>query len=422
LRKKKEPQVPIIPSTFDYESIAENAHAFLSSTDNEGIIVYANDFLCSRLGYSKQEVLGSHAYQYISQFNIYGGFQWNRIQELLAHPKDRNIRTLELRCKNGELIWIEWRDTIMTDSVTGVSHAISVGIEVTSTHLAKWELKNLSICKNPSVIFNIALKSNIPFTEVCRYAHILNIEISTPLVCCLLNSPRTLPDKNQIDIASWALQVTKIMNEALSEGNKVVWKSADGIALLVFLRNATDPETQVKNIINNIFAALKKEKSFVKTPLGISDIFFEPENISIPYGQALESAQFGPFIRPDNDFWHWKDLGLLNILRNVPSSHGDLFIKQKLGPVLSKKMPLKTEFLSSLSEILISKSISDLACRLHVHPKTIAYRKDRLEKLLGTDFDDPLTRSDLLLALQLYQIMSEENRNKADNSTAANIL
>ena len=80
------------------------------------------------------------------------------------------------------------------------------------------------------------------------------------------------------------------------------------------------------------------------------------------------------------------------------------FIKQQLGPLLRLEPYQSDDLLRTLSEILSYNSRSTIANRLHVHPKTISYRRARLEKLLRVDFDNPLTRTDLLVALRLYQI------------------
>ena len=95
---------------------------------------------------------------------------------------------------------------------------------------------------------------------------------------------------------------------------------------------------------------------------------------------------------------------MTKLLLDINSFHAKEFINDYLGPLLHLPSPKKTEMLQTLCELLTTNSVSIIARRLNVHRQTIAYRRECLEKLLNTDFEDPLARTDLLVALRLYQI------------------
>jgi DNA-binding PucR family transcriptional regulator len=60
--------------------------------------------------------------------------------------------------------------------------------------------------------------------------------------------------------------------------------------------------------------------------------------------------------------------------------------------------------LMTLQEFLSGDTMSVMAARLHVHPKTLAFRKRKIEKLLQIDLDDPEQRLILLLPSSLKQL------------------
>ncbi len=55
----------------------------------------------------------------------------------------------------------------------------------------------------------------------------------------------------------------------------------------------------------------------------------------------------------------------------------------------------------TLKEIVAGRSILEMAEKLHVHPKTIYYRKKTLEDILGVHLDSRQTLMNLSVALTI---------------------
>ena len=64
--------------------------------------------------------------------------------------------------------------------------------------------------------------------------------------------------------------------------------------------------------------------------------------------------------------------------------------------------------LETLAAILKEPNLRGAAEALFIHTKTLMYRKQQIEELLGESLDDPAIRLNLMLALQLYGVQQKE--------------
>jgi len=214
----------------------------------------------------------------------------------------------------------------------------------------------------------------------------------------------------------WKQWAIPAMNSIVPESSTAVWDCQEGIAILASFSVESAIDSQVTVLIESILQELQKHNFAEQMTLGISDIWFNPPNISEPFRQARESASFGSLISPNEFAQYWNKLGMVRLLLEINSPLAEQFIKQQLGPLVQLEPFQSIVLLQTLSEILSSDSQSTIAKRLHVHHKTIYYRRTRLEELLQTDLNNPLKRSDLLVALRLYQIKTERNETLLNNS------
>ena len=63
--------------------------------------------------------------------------------------------------------------------------------------------------------------------------------------------------------------------------------------------------------------------------------------------------------------------------------------------------------LETLAAILRENSLRVAAESLYVHTKTLMFRKQKIEEILGESLDDPAIRLNMLLALQLYGVQND---------------
>jgi len=408
--------LPII--NFNNEMLAQNNNVYISSLDGSGIVQYVSENFCTALGYSQEELLGTHLFSYLLETNSDGIYQWNRIEEVKHNLLNPPVRDVEIRCKNGDSLWLESRTRILNIPSTNTIFTLSVGIDISARRKMEAALNNIQSHLSMSVFFNNAIESNHSFTEIANYAAELNIRLTAPIVFLLLQ-PRVVFSfqKNDPPLhAEWKQWALPAMNSIVPENSTVVWDCQEGIAILASFSVESAIDSQVTVLIESMLQELQKYNFAEQMTLGISDIWLNPPNLSEPFRQARESASFGSLISPDGFAHYWNKLGFVRLLLELNSPIAEQFIKQQLGPLLQLEPFQSIVLLQTLSEILSSDSQSTIAKRLHVHHKTIYYRRSRLEELLQTDLNNPLKRADLLVALRLYQIKTERNEALPNNS------
>jgi len=83
----------------------------------------------------------------------------------------------------------------------------------------------------------------------------------------------------------------------------------------------------------------------------------------------------------------------------------DAFIDSMVGPVLAYDERRGTELVATLEAWFAAGARpAETAKRLHVHPNTVAQRLDRIGRLLGEDWRDPVHALDVQLALRLWRL------------------
>ena len=404
-RKKGMPALPELRPNF--EAFSEYLSAYFSCVDETGIIYYVNLAFAKALGYKQQELVGRHAYEIIREYNSDGIFQWNRIEEVLANPVSPPMRELELCCKNGTSLWVEMRERLWTLPEKPLRYSLAISIDVTSRRNNLDDTKQLQAFHFVSAFMNNAVKRNFEFAEVSRYLESTGIEIKTPFVALFLKPNLPLPCspiKTGLTI-DWNRWVIPVVNFVAADHHKVLWEAPQGLALLLGLAPDVSVDDQINAVIADIIKQLKTLKDLAEMVVGVSDVWKDPScTIATPVYEARESLHWGSIMNPGKNCYRWKNLGIGQLLLKLTPTQAKCYFEDRLGPLLALPDINRAELLPTLGEILSARSVSESAQRMHVHPKTIAYRRTRLEKLLNVDFDDPAIRTELFVALRLFQI------------------
>jgi DNA-binding PucR family transcriptional regulator len=81
------------------------------------------------------------------------------------------------------------------------------------------------------------------------------------------------------------------------------------------------------------------------------------------------------------------------------------YVADCLGPLLGISPPEKRRaLLATLRELLAGGMFDVIGERLNVHPQTVRYRKRVIEKLLHIQLDSQDSRTNLSIALKLYEV------------------
>lgn len=133
------------------------------------------------------------------------------------------------------------------------------------------------------------------------------------------------------------------------------------------------------------------------------------KDLTTGFYQAAEALEFGQRINPKQKVHHYLEIGMLRILaRNGDRAQLDLFVRHTLGKLLEYDREKNSHLVETLVAIMKGKSLQRVAEELFVHPKTLLFRKHRIEEILGESLDNPMLRMNLELALQLNELRGKK--------------
>ena len=100
---------------------------------------------------------------------------------------------------------------------------------------------------------------------------------------------------------------------------------------------------------------------------------------------------------------HFKDLGIFQLLTPIWDSNLEGFSRQMLGPLLTMKEPKRQEYFDTLEALLGTDTQKAAAEKMFVHEKTIQFRKQRIESVLGCSLDNAAQRMALSMAMRCWK-------------------
>ena len=133
------------------------------------------------------------------------------------------------------------------------------------------------------------------------------------------------------------------------------------------------------------------------------------KDISAGFYQAAEALEFGQRLHPEQTVHHYLEIGMLRMLaRNGDRSQIDLFVRHTLGKLFDYDREKNAHLAETLVAILKGGSLHSVAAAMYVHPKTLLFRKHRIEEILGEPLDNPRLRMNLELAFQLNELRGKK--------------
>jgi purine catabolism regulator len=136
-----------------------------------------------------------------------------------------------------------------------------------------------------------------------------------------------------------------------------------------------------------------------------------PETLRKALTEASEAAAYGARVARGSGVYHFEDLGLRQLLGRL-SDGPELsqFVEAEVGPLLGHDAGRRTPLLQTLRVYLESGGRKAEAARaLHLERRSLYYRLDKIEKLLGRRLDDPAARLRLEVALQGLDVLRQRS-------------
>jgi PAS domain S-box-containing protein len=155
-----------------YEHLIQNANSIILEFDKDGKIIFINEYARNFFGYKEDEVLGKDVMILVPALESDGKSLETLKNDILENPENFVENINENVLKNGERVWISWRNTAIRDSRGNVAGNFAVGQDVTARKRAADELRilncTLKALSDSSKAMMSAADESEYLKEVCR--------------------------------------------------------------------------------------------------------------------------------------------------------------------------------------------------------------------------------------------------------------
>lgn len=136
----------LIESESKYRELVENASSIILRIDTQGKITFFNEFAQSFFGYSEAEILGKNLIgTIVPPKDTFGNDLGAMIKDFLEHPEQYTCMENENIRRNGERVWIAWRNKLVRDYKDKVTGILAIGTDITDRHCAEVALQQAKI-------------------------------------------------------------------------------------------------------------------------------------------------------------------------------------------------------------------------------------------------------------------------------------
>jgi len=132
ITEKRELVEAIRESEEKYRELIENANSIIIKMNEKGIISYFNEYAQSFFGYSREEVIGKDVRILLPvREDMSGRNLMEMVDNLLENPDKFEANTNENVKKNGEHVWVSWRNKAIRNSTGDIIGNLTFGQDVT---------------------------------------------------------------------------------------------------------------------------------------------------------------------------------------------------------------------------------------------------------------------------------------------------
>ena len=234
----------------------------------------------------------------------------------------------------------------------------------------------------------------IDFTKIFSFIFVLIADSNNQLVW-----------KNPIDMVP---VMPKLIGKLATETGLVPWQTVNGVGVLDFnipVSDACKSEELAKAAyLKTVVESCSPE---ITAYLGIADWNTQVQNFAGRFLQARNAAVIGMRIAPESGVYHFLDSGFLPVLdQYVNKQKVDSLIKSTIGKILEHDRKNGTDLFRTMEKLIICNNLQEVAQNLFIHYKTVTFRKQSIEKILGVTMNSFTGRMMLGVALTLYYLLS----------------
>ena len=235
-----------------------------------------------------------------------------------------------------------------------------------------------------------------------KYLEMQGVNLSSPYIVCVLRSNRL-----QEEVYGLLSEVLSSILNVQTNNYKIfpiTAKMKNCIVHLYQIDNELDMHA-ITEYYRKILNEVNRQLPNVQVSVGISRYTCEPRRINLGFNEAQRALELGEQIYGHTGIYNYDELSVEHLLSKITFNDEIIdFIQNEIGGLISYDKHQKNQLIDTLEQLLTGDSYKEIAERMFIHPKTLAYRKSSIEKILGEKVDDSNKRMRLYSALKLYRL------------------
>ena len=228
--------------------------------------------------------------------------------------------------------------------------------------------------------------------EAVTQAKLLGVDLQNSflLMFLVVNAKKTSPNSTEQNEET---NVQKLVDEIIDwlslKPGVYSWGSQEGIGVICTIpENHQEDIENEKQLANNLLKLIMTDYPGLQTTLGLAEYHPQVERFAERYKQARLAALIGARIRPEVDIHHYWDIGAFPLLtRLVTDEEADRFLERTIRKLVRYDEERGTDLFPTLERIFLHESLRMVSDEMFIHYKTVLFRKQSIEKILGVSLD-----------------------------------
>jgi len=242
---------------------------------------------------------------------------------------------------------------------------------------------------------NLITKKNTNLDDILQQAKLINIDFAQSFSLFFLLISDTDTKK-----------INALIEELSERSELVVWQTYQGIGILDFtIAASADYKSEELIAAVNLKAIAARYFSDKTLAIGIAKHYTKLERFAERYVQARNSAIIGNRVSPNLGIYHIVDSVFLPVLHQyVDKESADNLIDSTIGKLIEHDRVTGADLFHTMEMIILNHSFQEVANVLFIHYKTVLFRKQAIEKILGISINSFAGRTMLGMALTLFYL------------------
>lgn len=246
-------------------------------------------------------------------------------------------------------------------------------------------------------------------TDALDIAAKMGLDFSVRMFCCIISGESlSMPAGSGKSVFSeMTAHKDMIIAGIGDEQDRIVWDCREGIGV-VFLQREPQKDEKRRSLERALLLkeTISRSEPDLEVAISVGDPASGADGLRKSFRQAsLAMLAIRSKAGKCGKVSHFRDLGILQLLAQSGGNESSKeFVNYSLGQLIAYDREKGTGYLQTLELLLESNSLKEVGQTLFIHPNTVLFRRQRIEKLLSINLDDFETRIALAAAIKLHKL------------------